>query len=153
MHILVELPADRSQPGTLSLHLSRHWTDEPVAGPFPCLGKADNKKARANGNSDRDPRKPWGDAPAGEWPETQVYWSDHMTELGEAAIPLLLADVGGVQAIGARAAGRHGLFIHAGRGSKDLVPTYGCIRMLAKDFYALVIALGDKAVSVTVEEM
>ena len=139
LKILITLPADRAQPGKLTY-------DQRTV---PCLGKADNARAMANGNPMRDPTFPWGDAPTGLYASARPVWFATRTPLGEAWIPL-----DGVQgdALAARHNGRTGLGIHAGRGSGRLIPTYGCIRLRARDFYGMIGVIGDQRVDVEIVE-
>ena len=139
LKIHITLPSDRALPGKLTYERRT----------VPCLGKADNARAVANANPTRDPTHPWGDAPTGLYAPARPVWLATRTPLGEAWIPL-----DGVQgdALTARHNGRTGLGIHAGRGIGRLVPTYGCIRLRARDFYGILSAIGDRRVDVEIVE-
>ncbi len=147
LSIDIALPRDRRRPGSLRL-LDSGGTALCAA---PCLAKADGDRARAAGNPSRDPRLPWGDAPCGHYPETRIVWFAEPTPIGEAAIPLPLVQATG-EAAAARTNGRHGLYIHAGRGSGRLVPTFGCVRLRFRDFVDLLHRIGAHAVDVTIRE-
>ncbi len=150
MNILVMLGHDRATAGTLVL-IDK---DIRILGA-PCLSKADNQKAASMGNPSRDPRRPYGDTPAGRYViPVPITWAfDRHTTLGEAWIPLVLEGAIGEQVECAKRNNRSGLLIHAGRGSGTLVPTYGCLRMLARDFFHLCSSIGANEVTVTIEEM
>ena len=139
MNIRITLSPDRTQPGELSYNRKS----------LPCLGKADNTRAAAHGNSRRDPVHPWGDTPTGLYAPARVVWFAARTPLGEAWLPL--EGVHG-DALTARHNGRTGLGIHAGRGSGRLVPTYGCVRLRARDFYTMLCVVGDRRVDVEIIE-
>ena len=148
MHILATLRPDRARAGTLIL------ADEKGVQLYecPCLGKADNGKAAKEGNPSRDPTKPWGDTPLGRYGSTRITWYADRTPIGEAAIPLPLVEAVGAQVEAAKANGRYGLFIHAGRGT-SLRPSYGCLRVAFPDFVALLGYLARaRKFMVTIEE-
>ena len=146
MHIHINFPHGRLKPGSLALH------GTPDIGPLlvcPCLGRADRGKARREGNPDRAPTRPWGHVPYGRYPLARVIWFERRMKVGEAALPLPLVGAVGQEVEQARRNGRYGLYIHAGRGSR-LVPTYGCIRLAARDFYTMAHLIGDREISVMV---
>ena len=72
------------------------------------------------------------------------------SRLGPAWIPII-----GVHgdALTARQNGRVGLGIHGGLGNDKLIATYGCVRMLDKDFGRLDELLGDAEVGVTIRDV
>lgn len=63
-HLVIELPRDRLQLGTLWLEDDRHRI---VAGPFPALGKADGITATRYSNRFRTSVRLYGDTPVGEY--------------------------------------------------------------------------------------
>lgn len=145
--IVVSLPKDRLTAGALAVYMR----DGGRVARFPCRGKADSARAAQAGNPKRDPAYPYGDAPAGDYGETwlNLFGEDH-PRYGIGWIPLF-----GVygQAWRARQNGRTGLGIHAGRGDEKLIATYGCIRMLDRDFKKLAELVGHDRFTVTVEDV
>lgn len=111
---------------------------------LPCRGKADNKKAAANGNPDRDPTRPWGDTPAGRYEPARVLeFNPRKSTFGRYAI--LLEGISG-PAFDAKENGRTELAIHGNRGSDRLVATYGCLRMFERDIALLAEIIGREFV-------
>lgn len=148
MKIKVRLRQDRANSGVLTIY----YKDLKVC-EFPCLGKADTRKATYHNNPSRDPTKPWGDTPTGRYGPTEIVWfDDHIKGIGEAAIPLPLEGAQGPQAEAARANGRSGLYIHAGRGSGRLRPSYGCLRLRFNDFIRVLNLLAGHKFNVIIEE-
>ena len=158
MKIQVILPVDRYRAGKIMYgrnsqyhHIDTPWTIQQWYGGHeaPCLGKADNAKAKANDNSTRNSLYPWGDTPTGIYAPTHPVWLDKKTQLGEAWIPII-----GISGDALRAVknGRTGLGIHAGRGSDKLKPTYGCLRMLAKDFYRMIAYINEDPIDLEITE-
>ena len=142
-NIVVKLPADRTQPGTLTLTL-----DGGAQFTWPCLGKADNLAAADHNNASRDPTLPYGDTPLGIYDVTRADTpSPPRHDMGTTVIWLDRPIAG--DAVTAAHNGRTGLAIHAGRGNDRLVPTNGCVRMLDKDIDAL-FALATAYNSVTI---
>jgi hypothetical protein len=74
--IVVQLPADRTQKGTLSLVAADGATL--LAGPFQTYGKADGQTAAANGNPTRNTLLPFGDTPLGTL--LKAFFKVHFTE-------------------------------------------------------------------------
>src|SRR5579859_7744671 len=142
--IVVELPKDRTQAGTLELQDDSGKT---VAGPFDVLGKADNQTATSHGNPDRDPAMPYGDTPTGSYDVSgykatgNEQYSAHSYGTSGA---IALDPVGG-DAAEASDNGRTGLMIHAGDlGAEDqLRPTNGCMRMSNEDMATLMSAISS----------
>lgn len=155
----VFLPPNRVQPGWAHLIGSTGAVIE----SWPILGKADNAKAAAKGNPTRDPLRPFGDTPTGDYaPVKVVEFTDAELAKGTSVGRrwFHLRGTGGDAAIacgpvvGAFNAGaRTGLGLHAGRPGERLVPTYGCLRMLENDLEDLCAAVGDDALQVSVEEV
>ena len=135
--ILIKLPKDRRQPGTLSV-LER---DAVILAGIDCRGKADNGTAKARGNPERVCILPYGDTPSGAWHGCEVaHFAKPVDGLGKAWIALERPWSG--DAVNALIHGRTGLGIHGGRGNGDLVATKGCIRVRDNDFALIVDALG-----------
>lgn len=131
MKIYARLPHDRTAEGTI-------WAINDAAriaaGPEICLGKADNAAAKAHGNPQRFPVKPFGDHPLGRYRVTRIVrygpTSDakafHSYGRGFLGLEPLAGD-----AATAKANGRTGLAIHGGapNASGRLRPTNGCLRV------------------------
>lgn len=116
------------------------------------LGKADNGLAIRHNNPDRDPTKPYGDTPRGEYyPVKAVMYARESDKFGKGHIALE-GKTG--QAVAAVEGGRTGLLIHAGRDYTDgrLVPTYGCLRVSPNDFDRIVKAAAGGFIDVVVRE-
>ena len=144
--IFIVLPRNRVQPGILSV-----FNIDGLAHTCACKGKADNGKARREGNARRDPARPWGDTPTGDYAPTQIdLFDEHHRSMGRGWIPMEGADG---QALQARINGRTGLAIHAGRGDEKIVVTYGCVRVLDKDFDRLVQLIGTDVVEIFIREI
>lgn len=145
--LFICLPVDRRSAGQITLIRGRR-----VSGRWRCLGKADNARAIRAGNRERDPTLPYGDFPTGTYEVTgYVAFETPHPRIGNGWLPL---DGALGQARDAKQGGRTGLGIHAGRGDDELRPTYGCLRMLDRDFAAMVDAISDDPVLVmAVEEL
>lgn len=150
MKIRVTLGPDRAEPGELVVESDRGH----LANLFkcPCLGKADNGEAADHDNPTRDPTKSYGDTPTGRYPQTKVVWFDDRTPIGEAGIPLPLEGAVGEQVEAAQRNGRSGLYIHAGRGSGTLRPSYGCLRVRFGDFVRILLLVSGHEINVTIKE-
>ncbi|MEO8028214.1 MAG: hypothetical protein ABI823_17150 [Bryobacteraceae bacterium] len=134
--ILVELPADRSKLGRISLRDA----NGALWGPAACYGKADAQSASAHGNPQRDPLQPFGDTPLGSY----------ACAIGRPAVTprisrsygpngyVVLRAVSG-PAKTAEQNGRFGLLIHGGdlNAAGKLRPTFGCVRVGNEDLKAL----------------
>ena len=148
MHIQINFPNGRLKLGTLKLY------GTPDIGPLllcDCLGRAVKSKATAKGNPDRDPVKPWGHIPLGEYPKVPVFYPKRRMSIGEAGIPLLLDGAVGEEVEQARRNRRYGLYIHAGRGSpRLLIPTFGCARIRFSEFIELLHLIGDREIAVRI---
>lgn len=150
--ILVELPADRTRLGRISL-----LDDKAVRrfGPAPCFGKADSAGAAEHGNPSRNPLLPWGDTPLGVYDAT-VARVTVTPEVERKYGPngfLTLRPKGGDAKI-AEANGRFGLLIHGGapgpRGG--LRPTFGCVRVGNDDLKALIAAVPESPLECRIVE-
>lgn len=136
--ILIRLPKDRLQIGTLSV-LEK---DAVILAGIECRGKADNGTAKARGNPERVCTLPYGDTPSGAWHGCEVTrFTKPVDGLGKAWIPLERPWSG--DAVNALIHGRTGLGIHGGRGNESLAATKGCIRVRDNDFALIVDALGS----------
>ncbi len=142
--LTAHLRRDRATPGEFRL-------TDPAGSPVlvgTCLGKADNEKAAKVGNAARDPLKPYGDTPVGDYAPARVTtFKPPHPRLGLYGIELI-GEAG--QALGAMAE-RSGLWVHGGRGDGRLVPTYGCLRLLDRDMAAVARRVGDDLVRVTID--
>ena len=145
------------QPRDLSGHCHLIGPTGAVKFTAPILGKADNQAAIDAGNPERDPLKPYGDTPAGEYLParfTDVTQPDKWPRLGKRRIVLIGATGAAamataaaipqhVEVAGAGCGGRTGLALHAGRDEDQrtqrgqLVATQGCLRMLPWDLAKL----------------
>lgn len=144
--ILAFLPANRLEPGLL--HLFDH--DGVLLHTAACFGKADNTRAAAEGNPDRDPVQPYGDTPAGDYKPSKVERFDPPHQrMGSAFIPLHGASGDAMRA----QLSRTGLGIHAGKGDGALIPTFGCVRVRDRDMGVLAREIGSDPVTVTIEDM
>jgi lipoprotein-anchoring transpeptidase ErfK/SrfK len=152
LKILVSLPVDRTQLGTLTVVDDQ---GEVLVGPFPCDGKSDNEAAIEAGNPTRNPELPFGDTPLGEYTGALRREADSPAaersfgppdESGAIPIVALSAQQGPTQAWRAFLNHRTGLAIHCGdpNGQGGLRPTHGCIRLSNVDDHAMMLAtLGD----------
>lgn len=126
MTLTVTFPTDRAQQGTL-----RAFVGNTQVGEWPCLGKADNAKAKASGNPTRNPLKQFGDTPTGTWKVRVGIVQTDIATYGTLA-PYTLWPTGG-QALESHSPEnrRTGIWIHGGALNKagGLRPTYGCIRV------------------------
>lgn len=146
MQIRIDLPKNRYNPGRLAVVDDNGET----AFVCDCLGKADNQRAARADNPDRDPTLPYGDTPTGTYETTQItMFAERHRSLGDGWI--VLEGTGG-DALTAAEKGRTGLGIHAGRGDDRLVPTYGCVRVLDRDFKMLTDLLYGERFSVVISE-
>lgn len=143
----IMLPEDRAKPGILRLFEGPQQT---LVFDAQCLGKADNLRAADKGNPARDPARPYGDTPTGEYGPTRWFpFAQPHPRMGDGWIPL--SGISG-QAEDAVRNGRTGLGIHAGRGDGRLVPTYGCVRMRDADMARLAEIVGDREIRVEIYE-
>ncbi len=139
MRIEARLPKDRNIPGVLRI------VDERAVTAFscPCLGKADNARARAEGNPTRDPLRRFGDTPLGLWrarigrkmADTRTYGVHRV---------VTLQGLGG-DALRACQNGRSGIWLHGGvlNMRRLLRPTFGCLRV-ADDHMAAILEILDR---------
>ena len=151
--IRVRLPDNRNHTGTLEL--ISPLTGLTVFGPVPVLGRAARNSATAHGNPSRDATKPYGHTPLGTYQVQRIVSNGPGTTrpfdvYGRSGAIVLDPLVG--QAAIAKANGRVGLLIHAGRQPNSptplpsqLKPTNGCIRMLDRDLATLIDAIRDQS--------
>jgi len=144
--LIATLPHDRRYEGEFRLH--NEAGNVVLAGG--CLGKADNLRARDEGNPSRDPIQPYGDTPTGGYvPAKVLRYDPPHHRMGTFAIVLNGADGDALQA---RVLGkRTGLAIHGGRGDGRLVPTFGCLRLRDRDMAAIARIVGDDLVEVVIQ--
>jgi hypothetical protein len=146
--VVVQLPADRIQKGTLSLVADDGATV--LAGPFQAYGKADGQTAAANGNSTRNTLLPFGDTPLGTYsvPGMEVTGdgTGRSTHSYGPNGAIRLNPISG-DAATAAIAGRQYLLIHGGdlNGAGALRPTNGCIRLSNADMASLVNSIAVEA--------
>lgn len=152
MNIRVVLKKNRALPGTLALIGDG---GEVLFGPVPALGKADNIEAARRGNHKRDPTKPFGDTPTGEYRGMPFRWPAtpplaEVRKYGPHGWIALDPETG--DALTAKRNGRHGILIHSGElRAGNLRVTYGCVRVTDCAMQAI-LAIVRGPVSVTVEE-
>jgi hypothetical protein len=145
----VRLPSDRSKTGTLSV--IDPVTGGVLFGPIPVLGRAARTAAAGKGNPSADWRKPYGDTPLGEYRIARIVENGAGTtrsheQYGRSG-SIVLDPTGGDAAL-AKANGRTGLLIHAGRQPQSPTPlpshlksTNGCLRVLDGDLSGLIAAI------------
>jgi hypothetical protein len=152
MKIEVSLKANRSLPGLLRLV----GDDGKVLVQGLCLGKADGVASAKAGNPIRDPARPVGDTPTGEYTGRLLGWVPPPARSYGTVEPIVLDPTAG-QALDAKQNGRKGLWIHGGDLTTGgfLRPTYGCIRLTPATHAAVVQAMkaaGVKQLAVEVRE-
>ena len=138
MIITARLPKDRLAEGTIT------WG----AGTYACRGKADNQAAMDHSNPSRDPRRPFGDHPAGHYVVTgiEVRAEDDST-YGPYRIVIQPKDLNGHDECADREnaeAGDDGILIHGGKILPDgvsLRATHGCLRVHNTTTRALALAV------------
>ncbi len=144
--IRVQLPNNRDKTGTLEL--IDPVTGLPLAGPFPVLGRAALNTAENNGNSNADSLKPFGHTPLGGYRVERIQSNGDGTsrpiEVFGSTGSIVMEPTSG-DAATAKANGRVGLLIHAGRQPNSPTPlpshlknTNGCLRMLEGDLSDLI---------------
>lgn len=135
MNLLAIFPKDRAQQGTLQLFDG----NASKVGEWPCLGKADNERAKQKGNPSRDPVKRFGDTPIGTWKVRIGVAQKNIAAYGPLA-PFTLWPTGG-QALASHSPAnrRSGIWVHGGDFNKagGLRPTFGCIRVHNETMAAL----------------
>jgi hypothetical protein len=138
MQILVTLQTNRSLPGTLRLL----GADGRVIVQGICLGKADGAAAAKAGNPVRNPVRPVGDTPTGEYAGRLLGWVPPPARSYGTVEPIVLDPMSG-QALEAKQNGRKGLWIHGGdlTAGGFLRPTYGCIRVTPATHSSIVKAM------------
>ncbi len=142
-HLVVTLPENRDQTGTLSLQDDSGHT---LAGPFTAYGRSDHGWAAANGNPSHDPALPWGDFPSGTFRVDGARASNgengHTVSTYGPAGALHLVGTSG------DAAHRSNIEIHAGDlQNGHLRPTHGCLRLSNEDMTSLMGAMHDHHIS------
>ena len=150
--IVVLLPSNRSLVGQLFVYDEDHV----CFGPVAALGKADGGEAAAHGNPSRDPAKPFGDTPTGQFIGSLRYEENTPHDLHSfgnpdwtGKIPIIhLQPLNGDSDAWRRqmfegAAVDVGLAIHSGApgGFGELRPTFGCVRVKQGDRDAILAQL------------
>jgi len=141
----VKLPPDRKNSGTLTVLDSNGAV---IAGPFDVYSKADNARAAKEGNAARDPLRPFGDTPEGEYSVPRLIDTGPQTayssrSYGPHAAFVLKPKSG--DALTAARNGRTGLLIHSGDlgdGGK-LRATHGCLRLSNDDMKSVLEAVAN----------
>ena len=134
MHIVANLPRDRTQTGTLEV-----WHDGALVASYLCYAKADNAEAARRGNPERDPLKPFGDTPCGKWKATVGNAQENIATYGPEPVIMLWPLDGQAYASHQPQNRRVGIWIHGGALNEagGLRPTYGCIRVHNETMAAL----------------
>lgn len=146
MKIIIELPEDRTKPGSLRLVDDNGLI---VSGPFEAYGKADSGAATRHGNPTRIHIHPYGDTPLGVYQSVPVR-TGHNTSLNFNSFGinggLVLIPKSG-DALFARNNGRTGLMIHGGVPGPNgkLRATNGCIRLSDADMKVLMQGVSNAA--------
>ncbi len=149
--IVVRLPENRDRPGTIHLENNLGLI---VAGPFPVLGRSNSRDAGRSNNPSRDPLRPFGDTPAGQWLvsgwiPTGTGTSRPVDSFGPHGA-LTMEGLGG-DALTAAVNGRTNIYIHSGRpgatGPESLRATGGCLRVSNNNMLRLTTALTQLAVA------
>lgn len=154
LELRVKLPDNRLKTGTLELVDST--TGLRVFGPIPALGRGARNVAKDHGNPNGKATLPYGDTPTGNYQVPRVLKSgsgtSHPADVYGSVGVIVLDPIGG-EAAAAKANGRTGLLIHAGRQVATPTPlpshlraTNGCIRVLEPDLAALIQAMKDNAI-------
>ena len=128
---------ERFQAGCVGIWVDGTWLKG--HGPYPCLGKSDNESAAAKGNGKRDPTKPLGDHPTGEYVIEGIFDLPKEKAHSYGPLKIVIQPVSGdcVKREDAEP-GDDGILIHGGepRDGK-LRPTHGCLRMFDADLILL----------------
>ncbi len=127
---------------------------------FSCLGRADQARADAEGNPQRQPTQPYGDTPTGIYAPARIEPTGAKAEkLGPFWIPLLGTPDGDARCARPGLGVRTGLGIHAGRDNDPrtqaglLIQTNGCVRVLPESMVRLRDYIGAGQVLVKIEEL
>jgi len=120
MRIDIYLHKDRTLPGVI------RWDEDSSAR---CFGKSDNAAAKKAGNESRDPLKPYGDIPLGNYKAVVTVPGSPDRSYGPHKRLNLTPTAG--PALQAFANGRYGIMIHGGdlAPNGNLRPTHGCVRV------------------------
>jgi len=143
--IKVNLPADRTKTGSLTLERS---DGSSLVSDLPALGKSDNARAAKANNEQRKPTLPYGDTPEGTYAVPSIVDTGAGTPYSKRsygpAAAIVLQPTGG-EALTAAANGRVGLLIHGGDPGANgrLRATHGCIRLSNGDMDKLLKAIQD----------
>ncbi len=153
MKIIAALPKDRSVLGQLFVINELMPIGPYKFGPVPVDGQSDEAAATAAGNPTRDPTKPFGATPTGNFtaslshvPDTPADRHSYGQPDATGGIPTidLIPILGQPPSQAARGwqAGRRGIKIHSGHlNSGALAETHGCLRLFEQDLTALLSVL------------
>lgn len=132
--IKIELLPDRTKVGCLTLFSDN---GNPICGPFPALGLADDAVALSHHNPNRDSLLPYGDTPLGTYNFSLVKSLTPRHAYGPHGA-IAIKPLGGPALIAQRNF-RSGLLIHSGDAGPryTLRPTHGAIRLFDADMELL----------------
>lgn len=124
MRVLVTLTHDRTKLGTAAIFSDTGSLLRSVR----CLGKSDNQAAIFHNNPTRDPLKPFGDIPTGNY--RGVVSVVHVPDRSYGPHPVIVLNPVSGDCVTAQDNGRWGLLAHGGDPTNEggLRPTDGCIR-------------------------
>lgn len=143
--IKVQLPTNRWQAGLLQLE---RVTGETLLQDINVYGKADNSRAAAEGNPNRDTTLPYGDTPEGTYSAPRAVATGDGTAYSAYSYgpngAIVLAPESG-DAMAAKENGRVGLLIHGGdlNSQGKLRATHGCLRLSNEDMSKLISAIRE----------
>lgn len=126
MKLIATFPTDRAKLGTLEAFDNR----DARIGSWPCFGKADNATAAKKGNPSRNPERPFGDTPLGEWTVNVGGINKDKATYGPHQV-FMLWPTAGQALVAYNQWKRSGIWLHGGdlNAAGQLRPTYGCIRV------------------------
>src|ERR1019366_4020145 len=138
--IIIELPADRTHPGTIRVEDS---FGNVLAGPFPALGRSGNNLANAALNPTHDHTRQNGDTPIGSWDAVGLLPNGPGTSRpvesdGSAGSINMIPRSG--EAYTAAQNGRSYIYVHDGHtlANGSLMPTAGCVRVYDADLAVII---------------
>jgi hypothetical protein len=146
----VRLPVNRALAGVADL---RSPAGDLLIAALPVLGKADNARAVAKANPQRDPLRVGGDTPTGAYaPARLIRQAGYTNTYGRYKLSLI-----GVRgdALTAMQNKRSHLLLHGGHKTKSgkLMPTFGCLRMTDSELAALAAVVKECLIQVLVTEV
>jgi len=135
--INVKLPQDRSRPGVMTVTVDGSKGTPPIDAEFQttyrCLGKSDEAAAIAHDNPSRDPLRPFGDIPTGEYEAVLTVAAKPSSKANlrsyGASKRFVLNPKSG-DALKRQQNGGFGIMLHEGALGEGgaLRPTHGCLR-------------------------